>query len=129
MATVIPHVVNWSVTPQNGQEDYFTKMNVWLSESTSVIASLNGSIDAINEAIDIAILQNGAIDDNNIATNRTFSNQYIQENYYDKDEVDINGFTDKPTPIDTDNIAIQETGGLFKKISFANLKKLLKVYF
>lgn len=133
MATVIPHVVNWSVTPVNGNEDYFTKMNVWLSESTSVISSLNGSIDAINQAIDISILQNGAIDDNNIAINRTFSNLYIQENYYDKDEVDskinINGFTDKPTPIDTDNFAIQETGGLLKKLSFANLKSTLLSYF
>lgn len=126
MATVIPHVTNWSVTPQNGNEDYFTKMNVWLSESTAVIASLNGSIDAINQAIDISILQNGAIDDNNIAINRTFSNLFITNNYYNKTQTDnkinINGFTDKMTPVDTDHIGVQETGGLFKKLSFANLK-------
>ena len=50
MAVIIPNVVNWSVTPQNGQEDYFTKMNVWLSESTAVIATLNTAITKTNES-------------------------------------------------------------------------------
>lgn len=50
MAVIIPNVINWSVTPQNGQEDYFTKMNIWLSESTSVIASLNTAITKMNES-------------------------------------------------------------------------------
>lgn len=159
MAVIIPNVTNWSVTPQNGQEDYFTKMNVWLSESTNVIASLSTAITKINESnaesndnLDevliardqtvaarneavtaVATLTAGAIDDTTIALNKAFSNQYIQDNYYDKDEVDskisINGYDNKPTPIDTDNIAIQETGGLFKKLSWANLKATLKTYF
>lgn len=48
--TTIPNVTNWSVTPQNGQANYFTLMNTWLSESTSVIASLNNAINAQNIA-------------------------------------------------------------------------------
>lgn len=165
MATVIPHVVNWSVTPQNGQEDYFTKMNVWLSESTNVIASLSTAITKINESntesndnleevltardqtiaarneavTAVATLTAGAIDDATIAANKAFSNQFITNNYYNKTdtynktEIDnitnINGFDNKSTPIDTDNLAIQETGGLFKKLSWANLKATLLTYF
>lgn len=112
MAVIIPNVVNWSVTPQNGQEDYFTKMNIWLSESTNVIASLNTAITKINESntesndnleevltardqtvaarnealTAVATLQAGAIDDTTIAPNKAFSNQYIQSNYYNKTE-------------------------------------------
>lgn len=152
MAVIIPNVVNWSVTPQNGQEDYFTKMNIWLSESTSVIASLNTAITKINESntesndnleevltardqtvaarneavTAVATLTAGAIDDTTIATNKAFSNQYIKNNYYNKTEINnktnINGFDEKTTPINTDNIAIQEVGGLFKKLSWSNLK-------
>lgn len=159
MAVIIPNVTNWSVTPQNGQEDYFTKMNIWLSESTSVIASLSTAITKINEsnaesndnleevltardeAVEarneavtaVATLTDGAIDDITIAPNKAFSNQFITNNYYDKDTIDskvnINGFTNKSTPIDTDNIAIQETGGVFKKLSWANLKATLLTYF
>ena len=47
---IIPPVINWSVTPQNGTEDYFNKMNTWLAESTVVISSFNQSIVKINEA-------------------------------------------------------------------------------
>lgn len=36
--------------------------------------------------------------------------------------MDINPLPDKPTPDDTDNLALQEVGGLLKKLSFANLK-------
>lgn len=50
MVTTIPNVKNWSVTPQNGELNYFTLMNTWLSESTAVIASLNNAINAQNIA-------------------------------------------------------------------------------
>lgn len=112
MVTTIPNVTNWSVTPQNGQANYFTLMNTWLSESTSVIASLQAAItaqnaangevnslaeqtatnaqdaqDARDEAVTaLALLSNGAIDDTTIATNKAFSNSYIQGNYHDKTE-------------------------------------------
>ena len=50
MAVIIPTVTNWSVTPQNGVEGYFTLMNTWLIESTSVIASLQTAITKANES-------------------------------------------------------------------------------
>lgn len=50
MVIQVPTVINWSVTPQNGQANYFTLMNTWLFESTSVIASLNTAINKVNEA-------------------------------------------------------------------------------
>jgi len=37
-------------------------------------------------------------------------------------QFDINSLVAKTTPIDSDNLAIQESGGLLKKLSFANLK-------
>lgn len=165
MAVIIPNVVNWSVTPQNGQEDYFTKMNIWLSESTNVIASLSTAITKINESntesndnleevliardqtvaarneavTAVATLTAGAIDDTTIAPNKAFSNQFITNNYYKKtdtynkteidNKININGFTEKITPVDTDHIGIQETGGVFKKLSFANLKTWIGTFF
>ena len=48
--TPIPPVTNWTVTPQNGQAGYFTLMNTWLGQSTSVIASLQAAITAQNTA-------------------------------------------------------------------------------
>ncbi len=48
--TVIPNVTNWTVTPQNGQDGYFTLMNTWLGQSTTVIASLQTAITAQNTA-------------------------------------------------------------------------------
>lgn len=89
------------------------------------------AVAAKDEALTaVATLQEGAIDDTTIAPNKAFSNQYIENNYYDKTEVDtaisdanqINTLLDKPTPENTDNLALQETGGLLKKLSFANLK-------
>lgn len=91
------------------------------------------TVAAKNEALTaVATLQEGAIDDTIIAPNKAFSNQYIENNYYDKDEVDtainnssqINILPHKPTPDDTDNLALQEVGGDLKKVSFQNLTKL-----
>lgn len=52
MATVpdIPVIINWSVTPQNGEENYFDLMNTWLTESTTVVKSLSDAVDAMNVA-------------------------------------------------------------------------------
>ena len=98
------------------------------------VSAKNIAVAAKDEALTaVATLQEGAIDDTTIALNKAFSNQYIENNYYDKDEIDeitiINNFIDKPTPDDTDNFALQETGGLLKKLSFANLKSTLLAYF
>lgn len=105
MANVIPNVVNWSVTPVNGQANYFTLMNTWLSESTTVISSLDTAIDSMNisvsevndntilaetardesvvardEAVSaIATLTAGSIDDTTIATNKAYSNSKVND--------------------------------------------------
>lgn len=47
----VPQVTNWSVTPKNGAEGYFTLMNTWIYESTNVINSYNQSIQKVNESI------------------------------------------------------------------------------
>lgn len=45
--------------------------------------------------------------------------KYVDENA----KLNINSFPEKITLANTDNLAIQETGGLLKKVSFENLKK------
>ena len=146
MVTIIPNVTNWSVTPQNGQVGYFTLMNTWLSESTSVIASLQDAITAQNtanseindlaiqvasNAIDaqnardeavtaIATLSSGAIDDTTIATNKAFSNQYIEANYYDNTQVYTKTYLD--LKISTHQFDKPTRGPLFVKISPSSIK-------
>ena len=44
-------------------------------------------------------------------------------------QFNINSLASKTTPVDADNFGIQETGGLFKKLSWVNLKATLKNYF
>ena len=95
--------------------------------SNDVIPAMNTSINSMNTQY------------NNIYNNLPFSpdsgysQAYIDANIYKKTEVDekinINNFTNKVTPIDTDNFALQETGGLFKKLSWSNLKDSLKSLF
>lgn len=57
--------------------------------------------------------------DNNTAI-PTDSNNWV--NFEDFGSLNINGLPEKTTPDNTDNLALQETGGLLKKLSFANLK-------
>lgn len=49
-------------------------------------------------------------------------------NFEDFGSLNINSLPDKPTPINTDNLALQETGGLLKKLSFANLMAWIKSF-
>ncbi|MGJ0332551.1 hypothetical protein NG752_00820 [Aliarcobacter cryaerophilus] len=51
--------------------------------------------------------------------------KYVDENI----NLNINSFPEKTTPVDTDNLALQEVGGMLKKLSFANLKEALKNIF
>ena len=53
--------------------------------------------------------------------------QVATKKYVD-DKTIINTLPDKPTPDDTDNLALQETGGLLKKLSFANLTSWVKSF-
>ena len=56
---------------------------------------------------------------NNPTTDITNTNWDVDNEFY------INSLGSKATPIDTDNFGIQETGGLFKKLSWANIKTVL----
>lgn len=50
----------------------------------------------------------------------TDTNNWV--NFEDFGSLDINGLPEKITPSNDDNLALQETGGLLKKLSFTNLK-------
>ena len=53
------------------------------------VSARNIAVAANDEALTaVATLQEGAIDDTVIAPNKAFSNQYVENNYYDKTEVD-----------------------------------------
>ena len=47
--------------------------------------------------------------------------QVATKQYVDSKTLNINTLTDKPTPVDTDNFALQEVGGALKKVSYKNL--------
>lgn len=59
--------------------------------------------------------------DNN-STIPTDTNNWV--NFEDFGGLNINSLPEKTTPENTDNLALQETGGLLKKVSFENLTKL-----
>lgn len=139
-------VTQFENTMDTMSNDVIPAMNLAITDINENVITATTARDESEDARDIAVaakdealtavatLQEGAIDDITIALNKAFSNQYVQNNYYDKDEVDSKTFTintlpDKPTPVDTDNLAIQETGGLLKKLSFSNLKNTLLNYF
>ena len=52
--------------------------------------------------------------------------QVATKKYVDGATLDINALPNKPTPVNTDNFVLQETGGLLKKLSFANLMNWTK---
>ena len=90
MVAKIPQVTNWSVAPQNGLAEYFTLMNTWLFESTTVISSANTSIVKMNEAI---------VEINNIAENAinaiTFDNIAQLKLHSSIGRVDVLGYYTK----------------------------------
>lgn len=49
-------------------------------------------------------------------------------NFEDFGSLNINPLPNKPTPNDTDNLAIQEVAGVLKRLSWANLKQTLVTY-
>lgn len=132
-------VTQFENTMDTMSNDVIPALNLAITDINGKVITATTARDEAEDARDIAVaakdevltavaaLQEGAIDDTTIAPNKAFSNQYIENNYYDKTEVDnktftINTLPDKPTPIHTDNLALQEVGGLLKKLSFANLK-------
>lgn len=121
------------VTPAD-QNQFVTQFeNTMDTLSNNVIPAMNTSINDMNTQY------------NNIYNNLPFtpdsgySQAYIDANIYkktetyNKTEIDsitiINNLSDKLTPDDTDNFALQETGGLFKKLNWSNLKESLKSLF
>jgi len=48
MATTIPLITAWTVTPIKGTINFFDEMNTWLSETNTVLASWNLSIENTN---------------------------------------------------------------------------------
>ena len=91
--------------------------NITVSDSTAVKLTGNGTIAGVK-----------TFSSSPIVPTPTTEYQVATKKYVD-DKTIINNLTDKPTPIDTDHIGIQETSGLFKKLSWTNLKATLKTYF
>lgn len=54
----------------------------------------------------------------------TANTQAANKEYVDSKTLNINTLTDKPTPDNTDNFALQEVGGGLKKVSYKDLIKL-----
>jgi len=67
--------------------------------------------------------------DNNLNHSVADTNYWLYNPINDKLNTDFSLLTDKATPSDTDIFAIRESGGLLKKLSWANLKATLKTYF
>lgn len=148
-------VTQFETTMDTMSNDVIPALNLAITDINAKVITATTARDESEDARDISVaakdealtavatLQEGAIDDTTIAPNKAFSNQYIENNYYDKTETynktevdtaisdatfDINTLTDKPTPSDTDNFALQEVGGLLKKLSFANLMAWIKSF-
>lgn len=138
-------VTQFENTMDTLSNDVIPVLNLAITDINAKVITTTTARDESEDARDIAVaakdealtavatLQEGAIDDTTIAPNKAFSNQYVENNYYDKIEVDtaisdatldINTLLDKPTPINTDNFVLQETGGDLKKVSYENLTKL-----
>lgn len=108
------------VTPAD-QNQFVTQFETTMDTmSNDVIPAINLSINDMNTQY------NNIYNNLPFAPDSGYSQAYIDTNIYKKTEIDeitiINNFIDKPMPVDTDNLALQETGGLLKKLSFANLR-------
>lgn len=88
------------------------------TNTTAATADVNG-LGIKNIVIDGVALVGGEIE-----TGKEYFLRYTGTNYelIDFGSLNINNLSDKPTPENADNLALQETGGLLKKLSFANLK-------
>lgn len=144
-------VTQFETTMDTMSNDVIPALNLAITDINGKVVTATTARDESEDARDIAVaakdealtavatLQEGAIDDTIIAPNKAFSNQYIENNYYDKTEtynkaevntaisdatLDINTLLDKPTPVNTDNFVLQEVGGDLKKVSYENLIKL-----
>lgn len=127
-------VTQFENTMDTMSNDVIPALNLAITDINAKVITATTARDESEDARDIAVaakdealtavatLQEGAIDDTTIAPNKAFSNQKTNQLLDLKLNKDFSSFVNKPTPVDTDNLAIQETGGLLKKLSFANLK-------
>ncbi len=109
----------------------------------TIVNTIEGNIDTIEGNIDtiegnVATLNNTTVKltgNETIAGVKTFSSspvvptpttntQAANKEYVDSKTLNINTLTDKPTPVNTDNLVLQEVGGGLKKVSYENLIKL-----
>ena len=91
--------------------------------------SFDGSSDiTVRDATAVKLTENQTIDGiktfslSPIVPTPTTNTQAANKQYVDSKTLDINSLPNKPTPIDTDNLVLQETGGLLKKLSFSTLR-------
>jgi hypothetical protein len=77
------------------------------------------------------VIDNTALSGGEIVSSKEYFFTYSSNGNFELTDVGIsvNTLTDKETPDDTDNLVIQETGQLLKKLSWSNLKATLKTYF
>ena len=114
---VIP-ALNLAITDINGKVIIATTARDEAEDARDI------AVDAKDEALTaVATLQEGAIDDTTIATNKAFSNQYVENNYYDKTEVDT--ATNRTGMIDYGYVAksyhIVAFGGEFNRADYPKL--------
>lgn len=74
-------------------------------------------------------LANDNVFDYKIHNGLDYSNELLDTKLGTKLDKNFSNFAEKVAPADTDILAIQEVGGLFKKLKWANLKATLKTYF
>lgn len=147
------HILKNGVTNWNNETEYLAGSsvqhngNVWLCKTTntnSAPTDANANWKRIITVESLTTVLNGYIDTSSTQTiggvkvfssspivpTPTTANQAVNKVYVDNvATLNINDLTDKPTPSDTDNLVIQESGGLLKKLSWANLKATLLTYF
>ena len=93
-------VTQFETTMDTMSNDVIPALNLAITDINGKVITATTARDESEDARDIAVaakdealtavatLQEGAIDDTTIAPNKAFSNQYIENNYYDKTEVD-----------------------------------------
>ena len=146
------HILKNGVASWNNETEYLAGSsvkhsgNVWLCKATNTSSEptdVNANWKRIITVEALTTILDGYVDTNtnqdidgikNFLTSPTVPTPTTGTQAVNKDYVDstttlnINGLTAKATPDNTDNFAIQETGGLLKKLSWANLKATLVTY-
>ena len=120
-------VTQFENTMDTMSNDVIPALNLAITDINGKVITATTARDESEDARDIAVaakdealtavatLQAGAIDDTIIAPNKAFSNQKTNQLLDLKLDKDFSSFVNKTTPDDSDNLVLQETGGLLKK--------------